>query len=213
MGGTVTEVLARRDELTQLNVSEALIDKAEVATYNLREIFEKYYSKTTNEDKFIFYKGNYKSIRDNFINLLQALDSLYKYDIVQMAVDIKEKKPQFLILLSQLVMICNAISYEPVKDTNGVVYTTNTKFGGKTVLENLEYDYDFVENDDLAYPSRSVNYIEKPVAPEPIEVVEKVENPTEVEEPGVAPTVVNKPGNPPTVVEKPVKPEEVKELP
>ena len=211
MGGTVTEVLARRDELTQLNVSEALIDKAEVATYNLREIFEKYYSKTTNEDKFIFYKGNYKSIRDNFINLLQALDSLYKYDIVQMAVDIKEKKPQFLILLSQLVMICNAISYEPVKDTNGVVYTTNTKFGGKTVLENLEYDYDFVENDDLAYPSRSVNYIEKPVAPEPIEVVEKVENPTEVEEPGIAPTVVNKPGNPPTVVEKPVKPEEVKE--
>lgn len=211
MGGTVTEVLARRDELTELNVSEALIDKAETATYNLREIFNSYYSKDNDEAKFIYYKANYRSIRDNFINLLQALDSLYKYDIVQLAVDVKEKKPQFLILLSQLVMICNAISYEPVKDTNGVVYTTSTKFGGKTVMENLENDYDFVEDDNLAYPSRSVLYMERPIAPTPIEVVEKVENPVVVEEPGAAPTVVANPGEAPAVVEKPTKPKLVLE--
>lgn len=211
MGGTVTEVLARRDELTELNVSEALIDKAETATYNLREIFNAYYSKDNDEAKFIYYKANYRSIRDNFINLLQALDSLYKYDIVQLAVEVKEKKPQFLILLSQLVMICNAISYEPVKDTNGVVYTTSTKFGGKTVMENLENDYDFVEDDNLAYPSRSVLYMEKPVAPTPIEVVKKVENPVVVDEPGAAPTVVANPGAAPEVVSKPTKPQEVLE--
>lgn len=206
MGDSVTQVLSRRGELSQLGVPESLIDEAEDATYALRDIITKYFALTSNEAKFNFYKANYRNIKSNFEALLKSLDALYKYEAVDFAVNFMDKKPQFVILLSNLTMMCNAISKDPVKGKSGSVLDKNSIIGGKKVIENLEYDFDFVERDDIAYPSASLVYVELPVEPTPITPVEKVDEPTPVVNPGNPPTEVNNPGVAPVVVAKPVEP-------
>lgn len=206
MGGSVTQVLARRDELSQLGVPESLIDEAEDATYALRDIITKYFNLTSNEAKFNFYKSNYRNIKSNFEALLKALDALYKYEAVDFAVNFMEKKAQFVILLSNLTMMCNAISKDQVKGKSGSVLDKNSIIGGKKVIENLEYDFDFVERDDIAYPSAALVYVEPPIEPTPIVPVEKVEEPSPVVNPGNPPTEVKKPEDEPTLVVKPTEP-------
>ena len=213
MGGTVTQVLANKEKLKQYGVSEYQIDKANDATVALRQLFSHYYNLTSNESKYAFYRKYYNDIKTNLINLLQALDTLYKYDIVKLAIQSKDRVPQYNILLSQLVVVCNAISITPVDDgtANKVIYTNNTLIGGKTVMANLENDCDFVDNDELAYPSVKIVYKEPPVEPTPVEEVEKVEAPTKVNHPGIEPTKVENPGDEPTEVSKPTEPTKVYE--
>lgn len=208
MGGTVTLVLANKETLKKYGVSEYQIDKANDATVALRQLFSHYYGLSSNESKYAFYRKYYNDIKNNLISLLQALDTLYQYDIVKLAIQTKDRVPQYNILLSQLVVACNAISITPVDDgtANRKIYTNKTLIGGKTVMENLEYDCDFVENDEWAYPSLKIVYKEPPVEPTPIEEVPYQEAPNKVNHPGVEPTKVENPGEQPVEVLKPEKP-------
>lgn len=191
MGDAVTQVLEQRDKLYSAGVSKNVIYQAEEATYKLREIFSSYYSLSGEEAKYSYYKSNYSNLKKYMINLLQALEELYGNSIVKGVIDLYDKKPQYVILIAQLVLVCNALN-------NGTIATYDKKrnfdsgwtIDGKTMNQVLENDYNFTEDDSLAFPIYS--YVSAPTAPLPLEEVKKPSQPVEVSKP-VKPAEVSKP--------------------
>ena len=210
MGSAVTQVLERSEELYEVGVDKAPILKAETATYKLKEIIPAYFSLQTDREKYAYYKANYNAIRNNFNDLLIALEELYTdYSLVRGAIDTMfGKKQEYLILIAQLVLFCNVINQKEISSYDKDYYfDSKWKIEGKTMDQVLEYDYTFVDDPKLSFPYPK-EYIEKPVEPTITHLTEPTK-PEEVSEP-VAPTVVEQPTEP-TKVEEPVKPEEVSE--
>ena len=200
MGDSVTQVLSRKDELYQVGVDNVVIATAETATYRLREIFDVYYNLNTDQEKYAYYKSNYTTIKNNLVDLLQALEDLYGYTIVRSVIDYYGKKEQYLILIAQLVLVCNAISKGKVSNYDGNYYFDSSwTIDGRTMDDILQGDYDFVDEESLNFPIIP-SYPEVPVGPDPL---------PEVKEP-VKPAAVAKPVMPAEVV-RPVAPEKMNE--
>ena len=213
MGGTVTEVLARKDELVQLNADASVINDAENATYALRDIFSNYFSLTEESAKYAYYKSNYSSIKGNIEKLLRSLEKLYRSGLVSTAIEMFEKTDQYLILIAQLAVIANALDDKPVynyegsknpSNKNADIFDSSWTIENKTIMKILENDVDFTDIDGYSYPLLE-GYPKAPVEPEKIKVVEEPKAPVEVKKP-VAPSKVEHPGNAPEEVKKPIKP-------
>ena len=221
MGNTVTTVLERKSELTQLGVSEEAIDRAYYATLNLREIFEQYFSYENDSDKYFYYISNYFAIKKNMEELLRCLDKLYRSGLTKTALDYFESEEKYLILVAQLALICNGLddndvyNYEAwIPSTNkgnlklngAKVIDENWTIDGKTftqILGSVYLSEDGIQAQPLytGYPER-VDLLIKPseiLAPTYPQVVNQPVAPNEVDVPSA------------TVTTRPIKPTEVKE--
>lgn len=218
MGDTVTSVVANKHLIANkfVGVDGKTVDRAGVATENLRALLTDYFALQTEEQKYNYYITNYDSFRTNFAELFRTLDKLYENDTVRGTLVSENKQQKYIILLSQLYYISHALSDTPVAKYNGGYYGSDYSiFVGyengkkvettplKTIGSQLYIpDLDNAEPLEDGYPATvekpEFTKMEKPVAPSqvplPIEP-ELVAKPT-------APTVVKKPTKP-AVVKKP----------
>lgn len=206
MGNSVTQVLARKDELLMFDVPEKAINNADKATKNLREYYTAYFNCQTDKEKYTYYRSNRGKIATNTTLLLRSLDELYAHDVVRSGIATfgDDKDLKFRILLAQLALFSNAVIKGDIDNYNKTgVYNSSYKFGGTTVNTLLE-GFTFEDNDELylARPNYPSVVPVEPVKPE--EVLEPVK-PTEVLEPVKPTPVVEKPVEPALVLE-PVKP-------
>ena len=219
MGNTVTTVLERKSELTQLGVDESTVDRSYNATLNLREIFEQYFSYENDSDKYYYYISNYFAIKKNMEELLRCLDKLYRSGLTKTALDYFETEEKYMILVAQLALICNGLddgdvyNYEAwipktnkgnLKLNGAKVIDDNWTIGGKTytqILGNVYLTEDGIQAQPLytGYPS-NVELLTKPTEVLAPTYPKVVSNP-------VAPVVVEEPSA--TVTTMPIKPEEV----
>lgn len=212
MGSTVTSVLENKDLLTGEiggNVDGAAIDLAGESTEKLRILMTDYFSCDTESAKYAYYISHYQEFLVNFTGLLRSLDALYGMGRVAGILRSEEKEVKYLILVSQLYYIVNALSDVPVSNYyKNSYYDSKYKIGeypyNKTPYNHLSgtvlNDTDNAKPLEDGYPAE-VAKPEYTVVPEPIKP-EKVNEPTK-------PTEVASPGEAPSVVYEPTKPAEV----
>lgn len=137
MGNSVSLVLDQKDALVNLNRNyREPIELADRVTHLLREdILPRYHAlkSASVEEKYAFYIAYSAAARDAFSELLRALDWLYRQNTVRMAIETKDRVPQFRLLLAQLCVICNLLTDGPVANYDKIYLR-----GGKK--------YDFDEN-------------------------------------------------------------------
>lgn len=213
LGPTVTQVIENKDAIANevTGVGGEVVDMAGEATENLRELFDGYFSLKGEADRYIYYSLNYTKFRDNFTDLLRALDFLYQNGKVQFALSEMGITEKYCILLAQLYYVVIALNDEPVsKEKDGYfdsgykghfdsTYTINYKGVKKPIsyVENVPYVKDPGKAAPLAggYPSE----VEKPVEPTAVseptkpDVVAKPIAPTEIADPGDAPEKIDAP--------------------
>ncbi|MBR2432046.1 MAG: hypothetical protein IKB23_03930, partial [Clostridia bacterium] len=209
MGDTVTAVIDKKGDIVEvLNADAAVVDMAGVATENLRILLKDFFaiSAKDTEAQYHYYVTNYEAFRDNFVNLLVALDNLYLTPGVRGAMIAEEKHEKYLILVAQLYHIANALSDEPIKSYNGNYYfdsdyeigSTYSKDKRASVSKALENESFITDTDNASplpdgYPIEpdvpEYRFMEEPKMPEPVPC--PIE-PTPVAEP-VAPALVEKP--------------------
>ena len=211
LGSTVTQVLSRKEDLTTLGASEAVIDDAADATIVLREVFTDYFSLGNDQDKYTYYKTNYKSIKANIEKLFRSLEKLYRSGVIKTTMTANGYEEKYLILVAQLGTISYLIDDKTVYNYEGNIspkyadaktVTKDFVVGGKTftnILEGLTY-----EDTDSAYPNFA--YPNEPAMLKPEKVDEPAPLTIDPVQMPVKPTVVNNPGNAPEVVEKPIYP-------
>jgi hypothetical protein len=121
-GTTVTSVIENKTLIVNhFGVSGAVVDLAGKSTENLRQLFSDYFSYTEEADKYAYYVVNYEKFRDNFANLLRALDKLYENEGVTDTMRSQEKEEKYVVLLAMLYKITNALSTETVYSYDGKV--------------------------------------------------------------------------------------------
>ena len=209
MGSLVDSVLENKDLLTSslAGVSPEVIDLAGDCTERLRELLKGYFSLKTEADKYSYYSVNYEAFRDNFSGLLRALDNLYRNKRVRGVLIAEEKDFKYIILVSQLYIISNALSNTEIYSIDGTyAFDENYTIENRTpldILENVEYLPDTNSAAPLAtgYPAK----MEAPAAPESVaepqkpEVVvipaypEAVAEPESIGDAPIAPEVVTEP--------------------
>ncbi len=207
MGDTVSTVIDRKGDVVMvLGADPVVVDIAGEATENLRVLLKEFFDLKSTQDQYKYYVTNYEAFRDNFVNLLQALDNLYLVSGVRGAMISEGKHEKYLILVAQLYYVANALSDEPVMSYDGTYCFDGKYVIGKTysqdkrsipyeVLENQI----FLEDTDSALPlpdgfpiaPEKPEYVtmQEPVMPAP---VSEPVMPEEVSEP-VAPMPVSKP--------------------
>ncbi len=220
MGDTVTAVINRKGDIVEvLKADKTAVETAGVATENLRILLKDFFaiSKDDTQAQYNYYITNYDAFKDNFVNLLKALDNLYLTPGVRGAMIAEEKHEKYLILVAQLYYVANALSDEPIKSYDGsyyfdseyeigITYSEDKRTSPETALENESFITDTDNASPLpdGYPIEpevpEYRYMEEPTMPapvpfpiEPTPVSEPVK-PTEVFEPE---TVAN-PGNEPS---------------
>ena len=211
MGDAVDQVLAEQDVLTGnvIGADKAAVEGAGEATREIREFYEEYFSRTSDQSKYLYYQMNYKMLQSNVVKLFRCLDNLYENEQVRTLIEMRERSEKFEILLAQLFYASNALSDEIVYNYNGTLpydsnYRINTTKGLKTPQEILgDVSGYFVDKNiatplqDEAFPDPvpwDPNYESLPEPTKPEKVV-KPTLPAEVFEP-VAPTPVEKPTEP-----------------
>lgn len=208
LGDAVNQVLSKKNMLIDLGVNKTLINQAEDATIWLKDFLPKYFALKTEAEKYQAYKSNYRQIKSNLETLLRTLEKLYRDGIVSKGIEMMDDKDshykeKYLILLAQLVLVCNAIDDNPVKNYEGNLNMNNKgaayfddswRIEGKSLLEILENDVDFQDMDGKSYPLIS-GYPNAPTAPFPLPEVF----------PPTLPSVVQMPIEP-TFMEEPEKP-------
>ncbi len=214
MGNTVTSVIENKELITSelVKADGVVVDLAGEATENLRVLLSDYFSITTESGKYSYYIQNYEAFRDNFVNLLKALDKLYLVKRVRATLIAQEKQEKYLILVAQLYCIANALSDEPVMNYDGKICFDSSYYVGKgyndqkkpvTILGSIYIpDTNSAAPIEGGYPA----FVEKPeytVVPEPVK-------PAPVKLP-VQPTPVSDPGAPPSEVSEPTEPELVED--
>ena len=209
LGETVSKVIDNKDAIANsaTGIDGAIIDKAGLATENLRALYATYFSLSGEAQRYTYYALNYESWRDNFVNLFKVLDKLYKYPEVRFALGEYGIQTKFEILLAQLYYVANALSDTPIKNYDGTAtYDSNYKINPLTEikplarLENVEYMADTNAATPLkdGYPTA----VKKPTLTE----VAEPTRPTQVMRP-TAPDPVGDPGDPPTELIKPTEPD------
>ena len=209
MGSTVTEVLANKQLITNqlIGVPAAVVDRAGVATDNLRALLADYFNLGTEEQRYNYYITNYDGFKNNFAELFRTLDKLYQNDKVREALG--DKREKYIILLSQLYYISHALTDGKVAKYDGGYYSSDYTIidssGKKTTPLKVIGSNTYIPDNDNAKPlaggyptpveKPEYTEMQKPVAPSRIDFSEP---PAYVEEPK-APTVVKKPTKPATV--------------
>lgn len=228
MGSTVTQVLSRQKEIVAAGVPEELVTLAGVCTENLRELFTGYFSLKTEEEKYFYYAGHYTDFRDNFYNLLRALDYFYTFDnnkgLVRTELIKSDKAKKYVILLAQLYTVTSALH-------DGKIYTYRNGGDGREFTSSYTWSYSLTQKQE-AYGNATVVtalsmlenkvYLTDTNSASPYEgqfpeLFEKPEPPEEVQKPGkpipvyepTEPAFVPVPGDEPTPVDEPTAPEEV----
>ncbi len=226
MGSLVDFVIENKDLVTSgmIGLKPEVVDMAGDATTALREMLTIYFSKTDEVDRYSYYTMNFEALRDNFVNLLRALDSFYANRKIKSELKSQGKQVKYVILVAQLIYISEALCDGPVTSlqktkSDGttytdslsgsykISYTENGKDVTKTVQQILENEDCIIKTDSAeplegGYPTA----VEEP--PLPDVVVEQPIAPTAPTIPA-KPTVVNHPGTPPEVVAEPIPPTEV----
>lgn len=216
--GLVDEVLANKSVITSqsVGVSEDVVYAAGDSTENLRALLQNYFSLGTEEEKYTYYTLNYVQLKENFKKLTQALNELYKARAVRNWLRTEDKDRKYMILVSELAYVSEALEGEPIKsyygdetlDSDYVMKRESESFA--EILGNgaeLDMGIDPIP-DPLGYPSVGEEPVPPTVKTEPRmpETVVKPIPPKEVKDPGEAPTPVEKP-MPPETVEEPKEPE------
>lgn len=225
IGDTVTTVIDRKGDVVQvLHADEKVVDMAGVATENLRVLLKEFF-KIPEDDvqaQYQYYVTNYEAFRDNFVNLLVALDSLYLTPGVRGAMIAEEKHEKYLILVAQLYHVANALSDEPIKsydgsyffDSNyliGMTYSEDKRTSVSEALENEEFIADSDSAAPLAdgYPIEpevpEYRAMEEPILPTPVTMPVKPEPVSEPQPPVevAKPETVENPGKEPKEPEFP----------
>lgn len=153
MGSTVTSVLENKSALVNpvVGANGLVIDLAGEATENLRNHFRLYFELETEEEKYTYYSTNYEAIKNDFRNLLIALDNLYsapEHRKVRAFIKDSENNrgEKYLILVCQLAAVTNALW-----DTDVVSYDKKYTYGaswtieGRTVIQTLS-EGDIIED-------------------------------------------------------------------
>ena len=213
IGGTVDTVLNNKNQLIGYGgVSPEDIDNAGNATEILRTLLREYKTKTTNEEKFNWYKTNYRSLLSAFSLLYSSLYSLMKNRAVYVEMTKRDKTTRFYQFISQMYVITTNLDDEAALSKDWYIYDIKTKTN-LTLMEVLEPDLFFEDGNsadpgNVSWPSE-VEKVELPssltLPTKPVTVYEpfapeKVEAPTEPEavpQP-IEPAVVSSPGNKPT---------------
>lgn len=221
MGDTVAAVIANKDAIAN-NITGAdptTIDRAGVATENLRVLLSGFFDAEDESAKYNYYVTNYEGFRDNFAELLRTLDKLYMNRKVRGVLISQEKQEKYLILLAQLYYVTNALSDEPVKNYDGDGYFDSKYIIGRNtsyypdaaspakILNNEMFviDTDTATPLESGYPSavekpefvvveepKMPTHVSLPILPEPV-LPPTVSEPVPVEEP----TFAKKPGKEP----------------
>ncbi len=217
MGDTVTSVVANKALIANelVGVSGETVDRAGVATENLRALFTDYFALPSDEQKYNYYITNYDSFKNNFSELFRTLDKLYQNDKVRGVLVEQDKQQKYIILLSQLYYISHALTDGRVAKYDGGYYSSDysifvgyDKSGKKIVTTPLKTigsnlyipDYDNATPLNDGYPTP----VEKPEFTE----MQEPTMPQRVRLP-IEPDPVSKPV-PPKTVTKPTEPTEVK---
>lgn len=213
MGETVTSVIDRKGDIVKVLGADAdVVDVADVATKNLRILLREFFDIKGTEAQYRYYITNYEAFRDNFANLLIALDDLYLVSGVRGAMIAEDKHEKYLILVAQLYYVANALSDKPIKSYNGKYYFDSTyKIGSSYSSDKWSYPDEVIYHEPYiidtgnaaplvdGYPIEpekpEYTMMQEPVAPKP---VGKPTPPEEVFEP-TAPAVIPEPEK----VEKP----------
>ena len=217
MGTTVTTVIENKDLLTKPPVSASAdaVDRAGLATENLRVLLTDYFACKTESEKYAYYSLNYENFRDNFAELLRSLDKLYTKKVRGILIQ-QDKNEKYVILIAQLYYIVNALSDKPVQNYDKTAYFDSSYVIGAAfsdakkpsrVITEKGYYVDSgraapLENgypNEVAEPEKLVvtkptqpAYMQKPVAPEKVDPP-TVKEPDEVKEPKKPAEVVKLP--------------------
>lgn len=210
MGNTVTAVIENKGDIVNLLGANAkVVDMAGVATQNLRSLLTEYFEIRTKQEKYQYYIANYEAFRDNFVNLLKALDNLYLVSGVRGAMIAEDKHEKYLILVAQLYYVANALSDTPIKSYDGKYYFDSSyKIGSAYSSDKRHKPSDVLENTVYITDTNNAAPLEDgyPIAPEKPTYTTMTEPvmPKPVK-PAVAPTPVDEPTEPVPVP----KPEDV----
>ncbi len=199
MGGAVDEVLGRQGDLVAAGAQLDAVELAGDATVRVRQLMTEFKAQTTDRDKYIYYTNNYDNFCDSFLDLTRALDVLYRNRLVRAAIIVRDKNPQYILLVAQLALICNALIDGEIRDYNGkIAYTSTWTIDGKTILQILENKTYYVD-DDTSTPIQLPEEVKKP------DDLVAVSKPTYPERPAkpIEPVPVSNPGNAPAIVANP----------
>ena len=202
MGDTVTSVIENKDAIANsiVGADGKVIDRAGVATENLRALFNGYFECTDEVDKYNYYITNYEAFRDNFAELLKTLDKLYMYPRVRGILIAEEKAEKYVILVAQLYYITTALSDTPVLNYDQTAcfdsdYIIGKGYSDAKSPKSAIYNEDYITDTDSAAPLAS-GYPTPVDKPEYTEMAEPI-MPGVVSLP-IPPTAVTPPSNAPT---------------
>ncbi len=217
MGDTVTAVIENRDLIANelFNVSPDVVNTAGAATKKIRELLTSYFNLTGENEKYSYYSLHYEEFRDSFTNLFRSLDKLYRVKQIREYIEAEGKTEKYVILLSQLYRITNALTDGKVSNYEGNAYFDSTyrikyyigptkyeKHPDKIITDTDYYvDYDQAAPLEDGYPTT----MKKPEALVTVKPTEPdfVKKPTKPEE--VKPPTVSKPD----YMAEPVEPTEI----
>ena len=211
MGDTVTAVIDRKGDIVSvLKADGAVVDLAGEATENLRVLMTEFFEKRSVEAQYNYYITNYEAFRDNFVNLLRALENLYNVSGVRGTMIEQGKYEKYIVLVAQLYYIANALTDEPILSIDGTYY-----YDGDFVI-GMKYKEDYkrispeaaLENQFFLGDTASAEPLEGgfPIEPEKPDflTVEEPTMPEPVSKP-ILPKEVSEPTHPVPVL----KPDEV----
>ena len=206
MGDLVDKVLENETALVEAcGVDDPrIIWQAGDSTERLRTLMKGYYDQPDERSKYNYYLINYNNIKDSVQELLNSLNKLYSYRKVRAMLIADEKDKKYIILVSQLALIANALTDGPLTDYDGkAAYGPTWKIEGNTVAAILENKTYYEDRDDASpltdgYPSERKE-------PMPPSEVKKPEMPQEQNKP-TPPTEVSDPGDAPREVQEPQTP-------
>ena len=215
MGDTVTAVIDRKGDIVKVLGADAkVVDVAGVATENLRVLLKEFFDLKNTQEQYQYYIANYEAFRDNFANLLKALDNLYLVNGVRGAMIAEEKHEKYLILVAQLYYIANALSDEPITSYDGkYLFDSTYQIGSSYSADKRYYPGDVINNEPFIADSDNASPLPDgfPIAPEKPEYTFMTEPvmPSPVSEP-IAPDPMDSPVAPtpvlqPAVVKRPGK--------
>ena len=209
MGDTVTSVIANKDIIASnlTGADPAAVDRAGIATTNLRTLLKTYFSFGTEKEKYTYYVTNYDSFRNNFAELLRSLDKLYLNKRIRGLMIAEGKQEKYVILVAQLYYVTVALWDTPVSNYDGNGYFDSSYMVGKST----SYYKDAAKPADIL---KTPAYMTDTNTATPI----SGGYPTPVEKPIYVtmdepqkPTEVKKPIPPEREVQKPVEPAAVDE--
>ena len=218
MGDTVDRVIREKELIIErLDGDAAVVDMAGESTKNLRNLLTDFFNIHSTAGQYNYYITNYIAFRDNFANLLRALENLYCIPEIRGMMMKEDKHEKYLVLVAQLYYIANALSDTPIQSVDGSFYFDSSYTIGMFYKEDYKRipvaaaleNQKFIEDKNNAKPLQG--YPTEPEKPEYL-TVEKPTMPEYMQEP-VMPDEVDEPKLP-TAVAKPrevPKPEPVAE--